>query len=44
MPRRGGLIDKVYPWGDEISHDDANYDGTGGKDKWKVYPMVVLHP
>ena len=31
---RGGLIGKRYPWGDEISHDDANYDGTGGKDKW----------
>ena len=25
---------KRYPWGDEISHDDANYSGTGGKDKW----------
>jgi formylglycine-generating enzyme required for sulfatase activity len=31
---RGGLIGKRYPWGDEISHDDANYIGTGGKDKW----------
>ena len=31
---RGGLIGKRYPWGDEISHDDANYRGTGGKDKW----------
>ena len=27
-------LGKRYPWGDEISHDDANYDGTGGKDKW----------
>jgi len=31
---RGGLVGKRYPWGDDISHDDANYDGTGGKDKW----------
>jgi len=31
---RGGLIGKLHPLGDEISHDDANYVGTGGKDKW----------
>ena len=31
---RGGLIGKRYPWGDELTHDDANYKGTGGKDKW----------
>ncbi len=31
---RGGLVGKRYPWGDEISHDDANYNGTGGKDVW----------
>ncbi|MDP7279003.1 MAG: SUMF1/EgtB/PvdO family nonheme iron enzyme, partial [Candidatus Poribacteria bacterium] len=31
---RGGLAGKRYPWGDEITHDDANYSGTGGKDKW----------
>ena len=31
---RGGLVGKRYPWGDEITHDDANYYGTGGKDKW----------
>ncbi|MDP6417741.1 MAG: SUMF1/EgtB/PvdO family nonheme iron enzyme, partial [Gammaproteobacteria bacterium] len=28
------MIGKRYPWGDEISHDDANSFGTGGKDKW----------
>ncbi|HIE28304.1 TPA: hypothetical protein EYP66_13550, partial [Candidatus Poribacteria bacterium] len=32
---RGGLVGKKYPWGDSISHDDANYKGTGGKDKWE---------
>ncbi len=31
---RGGLTGKRYPWGDEISYDDANYDGAGGKDVW----------
>jgi len=31
---RGGLEGKRYPWGDEISHDDANYRETDGKDKW----------
>jgi formylglycine-generating enzyme required for sulfatase activity len=31
---RGGLVGKEYPWGDDITHDDANYDGIGGKDKW----------
>ena len=31
---RGGLVGKRYPGGDEISHDDANYGDTGGKDKW----------
>ena len=31
---RGGLKGKRYPWGDEISHDNANYSGTGGRDKW----------
>jgi len=31
---RGGLVGKRYPWGDDISHDDANYKGTGGRDVW----------
>ena len=31
---RGGLVGKRYPGGDEMTHDDANYSGTGGKDKW----------
>ena len=37
---RGGLIGKRYPWGDAISHDNANYSGTDGIDKWdKCSPM-----
>jgi formylglycine-generating enzyme required for sulfatase activity len=31
---RSGLVGKKYPWGDSITHDDANYDGTDGRDKW----------
>ena len=33
---RGGLIDKEYIWGDDesLARDYANYNGTGGKDKW----------
>jgi formylglycine-generating enzyme required for sulfatase activity len=31
---RGGLVGKKYPWGDNITHDDANYWEIGGKDKW----------
>jgi len=32
---RGGVAGKRYPWGNEITHDDANYSGTGGKDVWE---------
>lgn len=31
---RGGLEGKRYPWGDDISHEDANYSGTDGRDQW----------
>jgi len=31
---RGGLVGKKYPRGDDITHDEANYSGTGGKDQW----------
>ena len=31
---RGGSVGKKYPWGDSITHDDANYYGTGGRDTW----------
>jgi sulfatase modifying factor 1 len=37
---RGGLVGKKYPWGDTLTHDDANYYGTGGKDKWKYTSPV----
>ena len=33
---RGGLTGKRYSWGDneDQARRSANYDGTGGKDKW----------
>ena len=37
---RGGLIGKRYPLGDELTHDDANYSGTGGRDKWQYCSPV----
>jgi len=37
---RGGLLDKKYPWGDSLTHEEANYDGTGGKDQWEYTAPV----
>jgi len=37
---RGGLKDKEYPGGESISHDDANYHGTSGKDRWEYTSPV----
>ena len=31
---RGGKDGLIYPWGSEISPDNANYSGTGGRDQW----------
>ena len=31
---RSGRSSMRYPWGDEITHDDANYKGKNGKDIW----------
>ena len=33
---RGGLVGKVFPWGDDkaVARDYANYDGIGDRDKW----------
>ncbi len=38
----GGLIDKLYSWGDDVSlaRDYANYDEIGGKDKWEYCAPV----
>ena len=39
---RGGLIDKEYSWGDDVSlaGDYANYTGMDGSDKWKYTAPV----
>ncbi len=39
---RGGLKNKEYPWGHDVSlaRDYANYGGTGGKDKWEYCAPV----
>ena len=39
---RGGLVGKEFPWGDSeaVARNYANYDGTGGKDKWEYCAPV----
>jgi len=37
---RGGLMSKRYPWGDTLTHDNANYNGIGGIDKWEYTSPV----
>jgi len=41
---RGGLAGKKYPWGDNITHDNANYSGTGGRDQWDRTSPVGSFP
>ncbi|MCH8292693.1 formylglycine-generating enzyme family protein [Candidatus Poribacteria bacterium] len=41
---RGGLAGKEYPWGDTLTHDNANYPGTGGRDQWKYTAPVGSFP
>jgi len=41
---RGGLVGKRYPWGDTITHDNANYWGTGGRDRWNGTSPVGSFP
>ena len=41
---RGGLVGKKYPWGNDITHDDANYRGTGGRDIWDETSPVGSFP
>jgi len=41
---RGGLVGKTYPWGDKLSHDDANDSGTGGRDQWSGTAPVGSFP
>jgi len=41
---RGGFVGKKYPWGDVISHEDANYSGTGDRDTWLEASPVGSFP
>jgi len=41
---RGGLAGKKYPWGDELSHNDANVYGTGERDIWDKTAPVGSFP
>lgn len=42
---RGGLVEKRYPWGDNLTHDDANYWEKGGKDVWtNISPICSFAP
>ena len=41
---RGGLVGKRYPWGDEITHDDANYWRVEGRDAWERTAPVGSFP
>ena len=37
---RGGLVGKKYPWGDNLTHNYANYYGISGKDRWNYTAPV----
>ena len=37
---RGGRVGQRYPWGDEVSHDYANYSGKSDRDEW-YWPAPV---
>lgn len=42
---KGGLAGKLYAWGDDISHEKANFIGTEGKDVWnKPAPVGSFEP
>ena len=42
---RGGQAGKLYPWGDGISHDNANYGNLGGRDQWRyTAPVASFEP
>ena len=38
---RGSFIGKRYPWGNYITHNDANYNGSNGRDQWVWKPASV---
>lgn len=38
---RGGHDGRIYPWGASITHDEANYAGTGRQDRWESTSPVA---
>ena len=38
---RGGMDEKLYPWGDALTHENANYLGVGGRDRWELTTSPV---
>jgi formylglycine-generating enzyme required for sulfatase activity len=41
---RGGVDGLKYPWGNDRSHDQANYWRTGGDDHWRYTAPVASFP
>ncbi len=41
---RGGAYGLKYPWGNDRSHDEANFWKTGGRDQWKHTAPVASFP
>jgi formylglycine-generating enzyme required for sulfatase activity len=38
---RGGRDGLAYPWGNGISHEQANHEGTGSRDRWEQTSPVA---
>ena len=41
---RGGKDGLVYPWGDTLTHEYANYGGAVGSDQWRYTAPVASFP
>ncbi len=41
---RGGTAGRRYPQGDTLTHDEANFDGTGGRDRFEKAAPVGSFP
>lgn len=41
---RGGLVRMDYSWGNTLTHDDANYEGTDRRDQWEWTAPVGSFP
>ena len=37
---RGGQEGLIYPWGNQITHGNANYAGVEGRDRWRYTSPV----